>query len=358
VVPSSPSTANALREIAEDELEVLPPVAAGVPQPRPLRVGMISNPRSGRNARRGLLVAARQLLHNHPQVARFEEDDLDGVIAAVRQMVEREIEIIVVSGGDGTVKAVLTGLFRSRLHRLPLLAILPGGTTNTTAHNLGYGRRPLRALQRLLSQAALGRLAGTVEGRAVLRADTGIDPQPLYAMFFGAGAVYHGIVFARRQLESRGLRGASGAALALLTFLGKVFSGNGGTLFPPLHAEVSTDGVPLAKQAYFGILASTMDRQILNVSPYWGSGPGPLRFSSLAYHPRHLARAVIPLLRGRPSPYLRPEFGYHSVNAHEVQMTFDSRFTLDGELFAPQGDLAGVTLSAHRRAYFLRSGGG
>ncbi|HET6473184.1 MAG TPA: hypothetical protein VFG38_15165, partial [Pseudomonadales bacterium] len=72
---------------------------------------------------------------------------------------------------------------------------------------------------------------------------------------------------------------------------------------------------------------------------------------------KHLPRAIIPGLRGKASTYLRPEFGYRSVNANEVKLRFDSGFTLDGELFPPAEGRTQVTLSARQCAYFLRDRG-
>jgi hypothetical protein len=316
-------------------------------------VALISNPTSGQNARHGLLGRIGDLLRAHPRVAHLQASSFDGIVAAARQVADGDTEIVAVNGGDGTVQAVLTGLLRAAGERLPVLAVLRGGTTNTTAHNLGYGRRPLPALQRLLTGSAGGVLAGTVERHAVVRAD--LDGGPQYAMMFGAGAVYHGIVFARGQIESRGVHGQLGAGLALATFLAKIFTGGGGKLFPPLAAAIRVDGEPLPPASYFGILTSTIDRQFLGISPYWGTGPGRLRLSALHYRPRHLARAIVPALRGRPSPLLRPELGYRSLNADEVELTFDSGFTLDGELFPPPPRPLRLALSGRQAAYFLRA---
>lgn len=333
--------------------EQLPPRIIGdEPRKRPLRVGVISNPQSGQNARRGLLMHVRELLQVHPQVANFDEDTVDGMVDAVEQMVRREIEILVVNGGDGTVQAVLTALLGTPADALPLLAVLPGGTTNTTAHNVGYGKRPLQALHRLLAESAQGKVAGTVERRPVLCADRGGDRR--YAMMFGAGGIYHGILLARGPIESTGLRGDLGASLALATFMWKVVSGNGGTLFPPLHADIRIDGALVPREPYLGIISSTMDRTILGLHTYWGVGEGPVRFTALRCAPRHLPRALVSIVRGVSRPYMRAELGYRSVNADEVRMTFDSGYTLDGELFAPSEGPTQVTLSGRQCAYFLR----
>lgn len=324
----------------------------GEPRRRPLRLGILTNPLSGQNARRGLLPRVRALLSAHPAVAQFEASTGEAMAAAVDELLRADTEIIAVNGGDGTVQAVLTMLLSAPLAALPLLAVLPGGTTNSTARNVGYTRRPLRALQRLVEEAARGTIAGAVERWPVVRVDG--DGDPRFAMMFGAGAVYHGISFFHREVLSRGVGGQFGAGVAVVTALGHVVSGRTGHLFPPLHAEIAIDGTAVSGGPYFGILTSTMTKQILNLRPYWGVGPGPLRFSSLSYAPRGLARAIVPALRGRQSPHLRPDLGYRSANADEVRLAFDSGYVLDGQLFAPGGPRTHLTLSARQHAYFLR----
>lgn len=314
---------------------------------------MISNPKSGRNARKGLLAKIERILLRHSAVAHFAERTFDGIAGATRRALDGGSEILVVNGGDGSVQTVLTAMLRAPLARLPLLAVLPGGTTNTTARNVGYGSDPLAALERLLDESARGIVAGRVERRPVVCAELPEGPQ--YAMMFGAGAVYDGIVLARNQLASAGVRGQLGGGVVLATFLTNVLMGRAGTMFPPLAAAVRLDGEPLPPTRYFGMLVSTMDRQFLGVSPYWGTGPGPLRFSAMRERPQHLARAIVPALRGRPSPWLAPEHGYRSHNVDEIELAFDGGFTLDGELFAPIGCERRVVLTGRRSAYFLRA---
>jgi hypothetical protein len=295
------------------------------------------------------------LLRAHPGVAHFQERTFDGIAAATREAIDAGTEILVVNGGDGSVQTVLTAMLSMPAEQLPLLAVLPGGTTNTTARNVGYGSRPLAALQRLLVESAHGTLAGTIERQPIVRAD--LEDGPQYAMMFGAGAVYHGIVFARGALASHGVRGQLGAGIALATFLTRVLTGRAGTMFPPLVATIRLDGTLLPPAAYFGILTSTIDRQFLGVSPYWGAEPGPLRFSAMRDRPQHFGRAVFPALRGRPSRWLQPDFGYRSHNADEVVVTFTGGFTLDGELFEPVGYERRLVLTARQSAYFLRAHG-
>src|SRR3546814_1330268 len=68
------------------------------------------------------------------------------------------VDVVAVAGGDGTVQAVLTALYGRRpFRRPPLLAVLPRGTTNMTAADIGLPRRgdkdTLGSLARLLAAA-------------------------------------------------------------------------------------------------------------------------------------------------------------------------------------------------------------
>lgn len=320
---------------------------------RPVRIAVINNPASGNNQRGHHLTAILDSLKGSG-VPHAEADSLDGLITATQRLLDEDVELIVVNGGDGTVQAVLTGVFRApRTVTVPVLAVLPGGTTNTTARNVGYGTRAERSLAELVDGAARGQLPGRVEKRAVLRVERGSLAEPLYAMFFGAGAVYHGIRFAKAQVESRGVRGQLGAGLSLGVFLWRVVSGGKGELFPPLRANVVVDGEEIPGEQLLGMLVSTMDQQFLGLRPYWGQEPAPIHFSILAYGARHPLRAAIGVMRGKPNRFMRPDLGYRSCNAFRIELEIDSGFTLDGELF-PADESRPLRLSAEDSALFLR----
>lgn len=320
---------------------------------RPVRVGVVSNPGSGNNLRRDRLASMRDVLRR-AGIEHAEADDLEGLIGATRRLLADGVELLVVNGGDGTVHAVLTGMFREpRIADSPVVAVLPGGTTNATARNVGFGARPRRALRELVDAAVDGRLPGKLHRRAVLEVEHSPSAEPLYAMFFGAGAVYHGIRFTKEYVETRGVRGEIGAGITLAVFVGRVITGQGGKLFPPLHARAVIDGGEPISDELFGILTSTMDRQFLGLRPYWGREPGPIHYTTLSYSARSPLRAALAVMRGKPNRFVRPELGYRSHNASCIELQIDSGFTLDGELFA--GDEgASLRITAEKTALFLR----
>ncbi len=339
---------------ANTQNEMPPPrVAEGSVASRSLRVGIISNPKSGQNARKGLLAAIDELLVGYPHVLHRRVQTLHEMYCAAEELTDAGVEIVVANGGDGTVQAILTALLRPARESLPVLAVLPGGTSNSSARNIGYSMRPLPSLRTLLHAANHGILAGRIQASPVLCADTGRERQ--YAMMFGTGAVYHGIGFAHQEIGSRGVHGQALGGLAILTFTVKLLLGRSDDLFPPMQADIRIDGEVLPKETYLAALASTMDRQIVGIRPYWGTGPGPVRITILRTLPRHVARTVVALFQDRKPDSLNPSNGWRSVNANEVVLSVDCGFTLDGELFHLEEATQTVTLSARQKAYFLRA---
>lgn len=102
----------------------------------PLRITLICNPVSGRGSGRAAADrAARRLAAAGHTVERAETTREVGAETIARTAVEAGTERIVAIGGDGTIGEVAAGLLGSE--RTVPLAILPRGTANVLALNLG-----------------------------------------------------------------------------------------------------------------------------------------------------------------------------------------------------------------------------
>jgi hypothetical protein len=340
------------------ELSLPALIAAGKPLPRelgrPLRVGAVNNPQSGQNLKTGKLASVLDVLSGHPEVVQHGGETLEGLRGAAIELRQDGVEVIAVNGGDGTVQAVLTGLFAEpQSGPAPLLLVLPGGTTNMVALDIGVPKElPAVTLERFLRAAKQGQLPAEVVQRAVIRMQrAGFDP--IFGMFFGAGAIYHGINFCRRFLYRVGLKGEIGPGVALGVLILQAALGKRDTLIPPLNASGRIDGVPFERKEYHAVMASTLDHLFLGIRPFWGKGEGPLKYSAFATSLRHPWRAAPSILRGRANDYVRAENGYEGYTAREIELHIDSGFTLDGELFEPNPDLP-VVLNGGYTASFLR----
>lgn len=311
----------------------LPRVLPGRDVGRPIRAAVLSNPDGGFNRRGSHMDQVRRAIGAF-DVVHVEASSPAAIFRAAGKLAGDGIELLIVNGGDGTVQMVLTALFaENRVDGPPLLALVPGGTSNTIPGDVGWARRPVDGIRSVLTAARCGRLEGGVAQRPVLCVESSLWAHPMCAMQFSAGATYGAIRFAKREIEARGGRGRMGPAVTLAWFVITMLRGRSGEIFPTMELAGSIDGRPLHGGTHLGILVSTLDHLFLGIRPFWGTGPGRVRFSALAYPPRRLALALLPLLRGRHGRFVTPENGFTSHNGEVLEVEIDAGFTLDGELF-------------------------
>jgi hypothetical protein len=318
-----------------------------------IRIGLISNPRSQRNRQR--MPAMRAAAARHPELLHVELESVQATAETLRDFARREVSLIIVSGGDGTVQKVLTELLNGSGFAAPPppLALLPSGMTNLIAADVGLRGDPARSLDRLCRAAPDGAAARETLRRPVLSLQRAPDEPPVHGMFLGAAAFYQGIMAARTEVHPLGARHNAAAALALALALFRLVTGRRGANM--LHGErmtVELDGAPAQPRDELLFLATTLQRLILGVMPFWGEGTGALRYTRIGFPPQRLWRALLPVLRGRPRPWMAA-CGYRSGKAGECRLTLDSPIVFDGEIFRPDPGVP-VVLRADRQATFLR----
>lgn len=314
---------------------------------------MLSNSLSRRNRTKGLRPLL-DTLKDYPQVMHQSVQTPADIVSSLTEFAARKCDVVAISGGDGTVQAVLTALFERRpFTTSPLLAILPGGTTNMTAGDVGIREGSVKGLMRLIAWSGGVNRGNAIVRRSVLRVRPAPDADPIYGMFFGAAGIVQGIEFCRRSIESRGLTGEFGPGLALARLLLDLIRGQSEHI-SATSVAVGADGMAPEHHDCMVLLASTLERLFLGIRPYWGTGPGALPFSAVRSGPRHLLRALPGLLRGRANQHLTEQNGYISRRVDTLELRMDGGFTLDGELFEAQGHGVPLVIEVGGNASFVR----
>ncbi|MEE8276438.1 MAG: diacylglycerol kinase family protein [Alphaproteobacteria bacterium] len=148
------------------------------------RLLVIHNPVAGRR-RRQRFQAVLDLLERHGDELSLRATEAPGdAIRLARQIEAGDGDLVVAAGGDGTINEVINGLVaEGRPAPLPL-AIVPLGTSNVLAAEIGLGRSPAvveRAIREgPVRRVSLGRITGAgvpmANGRSfILMAGVGID---------------------------------------------------------------------------------------------------------------------------------------------------------------------------------------
>jgi len=284
-----------------------------------IRAGVIHNPTSRRNreagARRadppGVLTAATR-----------SPDALDGALAA---FAAKGLDLLVIDGGDGTVREVMTRAPSHFGDRLPRFAVLPSGKTNALALDLGA------PMDWSLEQA----IAAAEDGRFTQRAPLEITRQGAAAPFvrgfiLGAGAYVRATELAQRA-HHLGLFNNLAVALTLGgAALGALA---GGPRSPWRRGSLMRLAEPeRGHEPVFLLFASTLKRLPMGLKPL-GEPSAELRLLTVTAPPRQLARALPPILSGRFPPWLEAA-GYQRQVTSAFDLGLDDRFVLDGETYS------------------------
>ena len=317
-----------------------------------MRVGVLNNLRAGKSRKQVSQVL--EVLRRYPDVVHVETESVRALPEALVELTRREVDLLVVNGGDGTLQYVLTELLGSAdLPSLRFVAPLRGGRTNMTASDLGADPRAPRGLVSLLESIARGSFDERLVARPVLRVSSNRRPAAQFGMFFGAGMIQRAVSLVHRTFPP-GQQGVFGAGLVTGALIFKAFTHPSDGILTPDKAAVSADGKTLRDSEFYMLISSTLSHLFLGMRPFWGEGPGAVRLTAIASRAKHSMRAAPGILRGRPGSLVTIENGYESVNAHRVQIGMGCGFTIDGEIFAPEPDEV-VELCADRRLAFVRA---
>ena len=158
---ASPTRAPFVAEHHVRHAEVGDKIAAGSMR----RVLLLYNPASGirKERRRADVEAVTKVLRDAGVEVRGNvSGGPEATLQQVRQAISERVDTVLACGGDGTINDVLQGLVGSRV----ALGVIPVGTANTLAHDIGLPLHPVKAARALLSAVPLRLAAGQVDYRA------------------------------------------------------------------------------------------------------------------------------------------------------------------------------------------------
>jgi len=325
-----------------------------------LRIGVVNNLRAGKSQEQ----VSRMLgfLRSHPDVLHVETENAGVMPEALTELARQEVDLLVVNGGDGTLQYVLTEILGHGTFgdRVPMIAPLRAGRTNMSALDLGAHRNPLRGLAELIDCAEDGRIAERVEPRRVLHVSYGygITRTSQYGMFFGAGLIKRAIDLNHRLFDNDDqkllVEGVPGATLVTAGLIGRAITGDNSGILAPDKVQILLDGEEVAQGEFHLVIASTLSRLFARMRPFWGQGPGGVRFTSIASPAHRIGAAAVGILRGQPRDWVTPGNGYTSRNVDHAELRMGCGFTVDGELWQPDSD-RGISLTAERVVHFVRA---
>lgn len=315
-------------------------------------IGLISNRNSGHNRDQLANISAR--IKRCPNVLHIVTDQAEDIGSALQEMAAADIEVLAVNGGDGTISAMLGYMLEHTIfNRIPQIILLPGGTANMNAGDIGASGKLPAAIERFCAWTGSGTAPAPIK-RHLMRVQLAPDQPPHYGMFLGLGAVIQGTEYAHEEIHSRGLRDDFSVALGVARTAWGVFRQDP-KFARPLHLEFEVDANGDKRQHDALIMVvSSLQQLFLGMQPFWGKEPGPLRYTIIDENPVKFPSTFISILRGKANRNAIAEHGYHSANCTTLNLLLEGHINLDGEILEVTSDSGPIQIAATPAFEFLR----
>ena len=310
-----------------------------------MTIGVVLNPRSRRNLRdpRAASRLARTL--GDQGVVR-EARTLDDLYRIAEDFKKLDIDVLGISGGDGTNHVTLTGFINVYCgSQLPQIAFLRGGTMNTVANSVGVRHgRPEGLLDRLLQayaeRASQPLLHAERNVMHIVASDRQRNPaSDHYGFLFGTGVVRGYLAEYYRGGEPTPLV----AAKTLLRGVGStIVQGDMiKRMAAPFRGTVDLpDGTRWESRDYLAVAAGSIDQIGLNFRPFRRYDERPDAFHLLGIYatPFQFVRDLPRIWRAEP---MRPGKALEAVSGAATISSDDGimRYMIDGDLHETLGPI-------------------
>jgi diacylglycerol kinase family enzyme len=304
------------------------------------RVALLSNPRSTGN--RSLLPRVRSFCAENKDIFHYEVEHVDQIGQALKTIARVKPKVLVINGGDGTVQAALTEIYRGGHFGtdVPPVAVLPNGKTNLIALDLGATGDPIEALKRVLELARTDMEPHIVSRELIELSGGRAGGKPVLGMFLGGAGLADVILYCRNRIYPLGLPNGVSHVLAAIAGILSIIIGIKAAFLPPRPRLMKVSYRKQGQlQGRFALLMVTTLERLLLGGELRGSSPdnsGALKMMVIERSPRALWRAMLDTARGRLS---RSGDGLHIERGDEIRIEGDhSSVILDGELFEAEHD--------------------
>jgi diacylglycerol kinase (ATP) len=307
-------------------------------------IGLITNPRSRQNRRDpGRISRLSYMIGSHGTAEATQS--LDDLNRACEEFKKEHIDILGISGGDGTLHHTLTALVRAYGEQpMPMIAILRGGTMNTVAASFRIRGQSSNLLFELVDKHRRGLdNAFDVFEREILQ----ISDQ--YGFIFGNGLIYN---FLEAYYATGHPSPPTAAKLVAETIASAMVNGPlARKICRRVRARIFCDGDEWARPDYLTVAAAAVEEIGFGVTPFYRIGERPGTFPVLGIHTGPLGlvaefphlRAGWPMRRDRVIDALCKELRF--------ELDAPMGYTIDGDTYIAEKSL---TLRLGPKLRFIR----
>lgn len=272
-----------------------------------MRCLLIVNPRSGKLKMQFELLNVIQLLNQNNYSVEVQTTLRHNHARELAQMVDDDIDLLICSGGDGTLNQVVSGLIDSDKHIS--LGYIPSGSTNDYANTLG------------LSSDIIGATVNIINGQNYLL-DVGKLNDNIYFNYVASFGLFTSASYSTPQI-SKNIFGKAAYILNGLTDL---------TNIKTYHIKCETTTTKFEGDYILGmVLNTTSVGGIMKLDPYTVNLSDGLFEVLLVKKPKDMidrSKLVEGLIN---RDYSNPAFTFLKADQIDFVMDIESSWSLDGE---------------------------
>ena len=299
-----------------------------------MTAAIIMNPNAARRGRHG--AALERAAASAPGILFERLLDFGRLTEILANFAADKVDLLIVSGGDGTVQAVVTALAESRAfrRRQPHLMLLPHGTTNMTAKDLGLGTVPAERVIEAATRRGFVKRSTAVKQRRTVKI-SGLAAGTQHGFFFGLGAITRAVLLCQQQVHGLGLKGdwATGATLAwgLAATLFRRAKDDPDRIYQAAEMKIEADRSQFGDPQALLFLATSLDKLILGSRPFWHQSDGAIHITQIGYPLDRIIRRLPRVMYGGDDRQL-PRDRFVSGSANKVQIAHEGEIVIDGEI--------------------------
>ncbi len=292
-------------------------------------IGLISNPYSRKNRKDPARL--QKLIDSAPDRELVKlPDSFEKMDEAMEFFKSRNIEVLAVNGGDGTVHVALCSLIKTYGKKpLPKLAILKGGTMNQTATNLRIKGNSISIFKRVVKAMKKGKDMKTKK-LSLLKAND------KYGFIFGNGAVCSFMDVYHRSGDPSPLV----AGKAVISLVGSIIVRGPiyREVFSPTNQNITVDSFNFGRQPYLATLISTLPEVGLGFRLMHRAASDHTKAHMMAFHDK--AKIIPQIPRAWLGLSLPPDSCDDTIGKRFViERDKPFKYTLDGDFYTSSGSL-------------------
>ena len=286
-----------------------------------MRVGVVRNPMSHAN------IGRSDDSSTPDAVLLVEPASPEALMQDLEAFAQCGVGLLVIDGGDGTIRDVISLLPRVFGENPPLIALIPSGKTNVLAIDLGVP--PDWTLAKAMAAAKSN--TAVIKHRAPLEVRWDDGRPSLRGFVFGLGAFVRATSLAQSVHKAGAFHSIAVGMSVLGALWGTVMGGARDQWRAGARMCLAINGEETRTADRFLVLATTLKRLPFNVKPFGPPREG-LKFLDVDAPPRRLPGAFPALLAGKESAW-SPRYGYRRGDAEKIRITTEQPLVVDGDVY-------------------------